>query len=63
MRRMDDPNPVLFLNTKALYRAVRGDVAPNRFHTPIGKARLLRIGSQFTLITYGMGVHWALDVL
>lgn len=60
---LDDPNPVLFFEHKALYRAVRGDVAPNRFHTPIGKAQLLQSGSQFTIITYGMGVHWALDVL
>jgi 2-oxoisovalerate dehydrogenase E1 component len=55
----EDPNPVLFFEHKALYRNISGEV-PERFYTvPIGKARLVRSGSEASIITYGMGVHWA----
>lgn len=54
-----DPNPVLFFEHKALYRSVSGMVPEGYYTTPIGKAKLLRQGEDFTCITYGMGVHWA----
>jgi 2-oxoisovalerate dehydrogenase E1 component len=57
----DDPNPVLFLEHKALYRAERGPV-PAGWHTvPFGVARVARPGSDATVVTYGIGVRWALE--
>jgi 2-oxoisovalerate dehydrogenase E1 component len=57
----DDPNPVLYLEHKALYRAERGPV-PEGWHTvPFGEARLARPGRDATVVTYGAGVRWALE--
>ena len=57
----DDPNPVLFLEHKALYRAERGPV-PAGWHTvPFGEARVARPGCDATVVTYGIGVRWALE--
>jgi len=59
----DDPNPVMFFEHKALYRSISEDV-PDGFYTiPFGKARLVREGNDLTIVTYGLGVHWALEVL
>lgn len=57
-----DPNPVLFFEHKALYRSLSGPVPEGPYEVPIGKARTARSGSQFSIITYGMGVKWALDL-
>ena len=58
---IEDPNPVLFFEHKALYRGVTGMV-PNDYYTiQIGKARVVQEGSDISIITYGMGVHWASD--
>lgn len=54
-----DPNPVLFFEHKALYRSLSGPVSEGYFTTPIGEARLVAEGSELSIITYGMGVHWA----
>jgi 2-oxoisovalerate dehydrogenase E1 component len=57
----DDPNPVLFLEHKALYRAERGPV-PAGWHTvPLGEAGIVRPGRDATVITYGIGVRWAIE--
>ena len=57
----DDPNPVLYLEHKALYRAERGPV-PAGWHTvPFGSARVARPGRDATVVTYGIGVRWALE--
>ncbi|MGB1218813.1 MAG: alpha-ketoacid dehydrogenase subunit alpha/beta [Flavobacteriales bacterium] len=58
---IEDPNPVMFFEHKALYRSVYEDVPSNYYHTEIGKAHLVSEGQQASIITYGMGVHWALD--
>ena len=60
---LEDPNPVLFFEHKALYRRLKGAVPEGYYTCPIGKARLLRQGDQVTIVTYGMGVHWALELL
>src|SRR3546814_14790573 len=60
---VEDPNPVLFFEHKHLYRTTRGDVPDEYYTTPIGKARLVREGQDASIITYGLGVHWALDLL
>ena len=57
-----DPNPVLFFEHKALYRSVRGMVSENYYHLPLGKANVLTRGEEVTIITYGAGVHWALEL-
>jgi len=59
----EDPNPVLFFEHKALYRSVYQDVPTDYYTLPFGKASLLREGSDVTIITYGAGVHWALETL
>lgn len=59
----EDPNPVIFFEHKALYRSITGDVPDDYFTLPIGKAALVREGEQVSIITYGAGVHWALDAL
>jgi 2-oxoisovalerate dehydrogenase E1 component beta subunit len=56
-----DPNPVCFLEHKALYRRVRGDVPEGEHTVPIGKARVAREGSEMTVIAYGSSVHLALE--
>lgn len=55
-----DPNPVLFFEHKALYRSVTESVPDDYYTLPIGQARIAREGAACTIITYGMGVHWAL---
>jgi 2-oxoisovalerate dehydrogenase E1 component len=57
----EDPNPVLFLEHKFLYRSLKGEVPAGYYNTPIGKAALAKEGQDLTIITYGLGVHWALD--
>ncbi|NNL80717.1 MAG: dehydrogenase [Flavobacteriaceae bacterium] len=60
---IEDPNPVLFFEHKALYRSIRQEVPENYYTLPFGKANRLRQGDQLSIITYGAGVHWALEVL
>ncbi|MBL0008797.1 MAG: dehydrogenase E1 component subunit alpha/beta [Saprospiraceae bacterium] len=55
----EDPNPVMFFEHKAMYRGISGMVPEGYYTTPIGKARQVRTGQQASIITYGMGVHWA----
>ena len=60
---INDPNPVLFFEHKALYRSIRQDVPTDYFTLPFGQAALLTEGESVSIITYGAGVHWALEVL
>lgn len=60
---IEDPNPVLFFEHKALYRSIRQEVPTDYYTLPLGKASLLREGNDITIVTYGAGVHWALDTL
>ncbi|MFT5998957.1 MAG: 2-oxoisovalerate dehydrogenase E1 component [Neolewinella sp.] len=55
-----DPNPVLYFEHKALYRSLSGQVPAGYYTTEIGKAAVARAGNDLSIITYGMGVHWAL---
>ena len=59
----EDPNPVMFFEHKALYRSIAEDVPDDYYTIEIGKAKLLKEGTQVSIITYGYGVHWALEVL
>ncbi len=58
---IDDPNPVLFFEHKYLYRAEKGLVPEGDYATPLGRARVAREGADVTLVTWGVGVRWALD--
>src|SRR5881398_2685548 len=58
---IQDPNPVVYMEHKHLYRRVKGEVPEGRFSTPIGEARLAREGSDLTVISYGAMVHTALE--
>lgn len=60
---INDPNPVMFFEHKALYRSIKQNVPTDYFTLPFGKASLLKEGDAVTIITYGSGVHWALDTL
>jgi 2-oxoisovalerate dehydrogenase E1 component len=57
---INDPNPVLFFEHKALYRSVSGTVPEAYYEIEIGKAATVQAGTQISIITYGSGVHWAL---
>ena len=56
---IEDPNPVLFFEHKALYRSITADIPDDYYTVEIGKATLAREGNDLSIITYGMGVHWA----
>ncbi len=58
---INDPNPVLFFEHKALYRSVSGPVPDEYYEIELGKARHIREGDELSIITYGAGVHWAED--
>ncbi|MEO7308566.1 MAG: dehydrogenase E1 component subunit alpha/beta, partial [Ferruginibacter sp.] len=58
---INDPNPVLYFEHKALYRSVSGKVPEEYYEVEIGKARLVTSGDDISIITYGAGVHWAMD--
>jgi 2-oxoisovalerate dehydrogenase E1 component len=60
---VDDPNPVLFFEHKGLYRSIYEDVPTNNYTIPFGKANLLKEGTDITIVSYGAGVHWALETL
>lgn len=58
---IDDPDPVLFLEHKKTYRLIKGEVPDGHYVIPIGKANVLKAGSQLTVVSYGLYVHWALE--
>jgi 2-oxoisovalerate dehydrogenase E1 component len=58
---INDPNPVLYFEHKALYRSVSGPVPEEYYEIEIGKARQVQTGEDLSIITYGAGVHWAED--
>lgn len=57
---IEDPNPVLFFEHKFLYRSLKGMVPDGHYSTEIGRARIIRVGTDATIVTYGLGVQWAL---
>ncbi len=58
---INDPNPVLFFEHKALYRSISGNVPEEYYEVEIGKAKLVKEGEDITIITYGAAVHWAME--
>lgn len=59
----EDPNPILFFEHKGLYRSINEEVPTDYYTLPIGKAKYVETGTQLSVITYGMGVHWATRVV
>ena len=60
---IENPNPVLFFEHKALYRSIRDDVPNGYYNIEIGKAKLLNVGTDITIITYGSGVHESIKTI
>jgi 2-oxoisovalerate dehydrogenase E1 component len=60
---IEDPNPVMFFEHKALYRGIEGEVPENYYTIEIGKANLVREGNELSIITYGAAVHWAIEAV
>ena len=58
---IEDPNPVMYFEHKGLYRSISSEVPDGYYTVEIGKARHVQPGSDISIITYGMGVHWAAD--
>ncbi|QXV66459.1 dehydrogenase E1 component subunit alpha/beta [Mucilaginibacter sp. 21P] len=61
MAAINDPNPVMYFEHKALYRSISGNVPDDDYFVEIGKARVIREGTKASIITYGLGVHWAIE--
>jgi 2-oxoisovalerate dehydrogenase E1 component len=59
----EDPNPVMYFEHKALYRSITEEVSEDYFTIPFGQARLVKEGNDLTIVTYGLGVHWAIESL
>jgi 2-oxoisovalerate dehydrogenase E1 component len=60
---IEDPNPVMYFEHKALYRSITEKIPDDYYTVESGKARIINEGDDLTLITYGMGVHWAKKVI
>ncbi len=56
---IEDPNPVMYFEHKALYRSISEEIPDDYYTLPIGEAVRVTEGNDLTIITYGMGVHWA----
>jgi 2-oxoisovalerate dehydrogenase E1 component len=61
MAAIDDPNPVMYFEHKYLYRSNIGDVPDGDYYVEIGKAKTIQEGNTASIITYGLGVHWAIE--
>ena len=60
---IEDPNPYLYFEHKYLYRSLSGNVPDGYYTTEVGKAALAREGNELSIITYGLGVHWAQEAI
>ena len=59
----EDPNPVIFFEHKYLYRSLKEEIPTDYYTVEIGKARTVTSGDELTIITYGLGVHWATEAV
>jgi 2-oxoisovalerate dehydrogenase E1 component len=59
----EDPNPVMFFEHKKLYRSLSQEVPEGYYTIPFGKAAKVRSGLDVTIVSYGLGVHWAIEIL
>ena len=61
IQSIDDPNPVIFFEHKGLYRSVKSNVDDGLYSIEIGKGSVVKEGDSLSIITYGIGVHWAIE--
>lgn len=59
----EDPNPVMYFEHKAMYRSITQEIPDDYYTIPFGEASLIQEGNDVTIVTYGMGVHWAMETL
>jgi 2-oxoisovalerate dehydrogenase E1 component len=60
---IEDPNPVMVFEHKYLYRSLKEEIPSDYYTVEIGKARTVQTGNDLTIVTYGLGVHWATEIL
>jgi 2-oxoisovalerate dehydrogenase E1 component len=60
---IEDPNPVMVFEHKYLYRSLKEEIPDEYYTVEIGKARTVSEGKDLTIITYGLGVHWASELI
>jgi len=60
---IEDPNPVIYFEHKYLYRSLTGQVPQGHYTLEIGKSHVIKEGNRFSILTYGLGVHWALSFI
>ena len=60
---IEDPNPVLFFEHKALYRSIYQEVPDDYYNIPFGKASIIKSGDTISIISYGAAVHWVIDAI
>lgn len=60
---IEDPNPVMYFEHKALYRSISENIPDDYYTLEIGRANLIKKGTDISIITYGMGVHWAKEII
>jgi 2-oxoisovalerate dehydrogenase E1 component len=60
---IEDPNPYLYFEHKGMYRSISAEIPDEYYTVEIGKANLVKEGSQVSIISYGMGVHWAMKAV
>ena len=60
---IEDPNPVMFFEHKGLYRSIKEEVPSDYYTLEIGKANVVKSGETATVLTYGLGVHWAKEIV
>ena len=63
LNAFEDPNPVMYFEHKGLYRSISGPVSSKFYTIPFGQAALRNEGNELSIVTYGMGVHWALSTI
>lgn len=63
LRSFEDPNPIMFFEHKALYRSTHEKIPDGYYTVPIGKANLVSEGNDLSIVTYGLGVHWAMEYI
>lgn len=56
---IEDPNPVLFFEHKALYRSISQEIPDDYYTVEVGKGKVVKEGEELSIVTYGMGVEWA----
>ncbi|GAB1445683.1 hypothetical protein MASR2M41_13980 [Flammeovirgaceae bacterium] len=60
---IEDPNPYLYFEHKFMYRSIKESIPDDYYTVEVGKAKTVLEGTDLSIITYGMGVHWAKEIV